>query len=292
MKVLRTISTIVIIIGIFVWVLVPFVANGTFYSSDGIPASSILSYGNSQYAVMKSTAFYWMPIVAVAFLGVCLLASLFNKLYVVGGASLTAIVALIYGASQLPQPSLLMPYQLSIGFLLLLYMFAILLGLSIVSLCKPTNVFRALSIMFVAIGIIFWFTAPLLSHNTFRGMEGLSSPVLAYHECIELFLGKRDAMEITPFFWMPIYSILLLGGCLLFALLNKAGGICACSFSGIALLLFGAILSPVYKPDGMRLVLGVYLLIAVFAILAYFSVTMIIDKRNSRALENASAIDD
>ena len=44
------------------------------------------------------------------------------------------------------------------------------------------------------------------------------------------------------------------------------------------------------RSDAFFQVLGLYLLVAVFAILAYFSVSMIIENRNNRALEAASAI--
>lgn len=291
MKVIRTISIVIVVIGLFVWFLTPFTANLFFQSSDGVPASAIVFSGDSPSSlflasVWKVQALHWMPLIGVILLILSLPLILLNEYRGLCGCSIVAISALIIGGKQI-QDAVGTPI-LSIGYLLLLYCFIALLGLSIIAFSKANNVLRASGIMFAAWGGVLWFTAPFLSGNMFHDIldrrNAISSAALLSGDNQQLFPSIDTAWEATPIFWMSLITIILLGACLLLAILKRSHWSFLCSFAGIATLISGGILASVKLPlqkEQMHLGLGFFLLIGVFALLAYFSIAEMIDIKNS-----------
>lgn len=299
MKILRTISIAVVMIGLFVWFLTPFVSNYTYYSSDGIPASSIVFNSDSHstiffVSVLKEPALRWMPMVSVVLLGVCLLFIFLNKYRVVGACSAVAIAILAIGGKQ--ALASFNTAVLSVGYLLLMYIFIALLGISIVASIKPKNIPRASGIAFSILGGVLWFSAPFLSENMFhdiihRQNAIASVSLLSSANAARCFPSIKGDWESTPIFWLSIVTILLLGACLLLAILNCSRWSFICAFAGIASLLGGAVLISTLLPLKTLTVhfgIGLYLLIGIFALLAYFSILEMIEVKNSKAAEKLS----
>ena len=294
MKVLRIISIVVVMVGLFTWFLAPFVANFTFKSSDGVPASAI-TLNNEPASLFlvpmwKVQSLHWMPAVSAILLIASLLCVFFNEYRGVGACSIAAIAALIIGGKQL-HDALGVP-ALSIGYLLLLYCFAALLGTSIVALTKAKNVLRASGIMFTAWGIVLWLTAPFLSgvmfHNILDGRSAISSAALLSDNSQQYFVSLKAAWETTPIFWVSLATVLLLGACLVLAILKRSQWSFTCAFAGIAALIGGGIFVSVTMPlkkAYLHLGLGFFLLIGVFALLAFLSITELLDIKNKAKAE-------
>ena len=300
MKVLRTTSLVLVIIGIFAWFLAPFISSVGFYSSDGIPASTLVLSSNSDYfsfleSTWKTTALFWMPLVAIALLVLCLLFVLLNQYRWLCACSFAGVIALASGG-RLTQTVLsgiseqLLGADLSSGFFLVVGVFAILCGVSIIALCNVKNVWSALSVLFVLVGGAVWLTAPFLLPATFRGDNVISCYSLATANGVEALSFLKGIWQVTSLYWMPLVSAILLGVCLLFILLKDFRWVCGFTSVGIVALIAGGVLTAKLKLRGMYLGAGYYLMIAVFALLLSFAILHLKERKD--ALEAAKRADD
>lgn len=288
MKLLRTISTVVAVVGIFVWIFTPFVSAVGLRSLDGVPAASLIFYGNSEYAMWHGTAVYWVPLVSVIFLVLCLLCVFLNDFRLVAICSFSAIVTLA-GGGRLAQMALntieshLSKPGLSVSLPLLLGIFGILLGVSIVALCKAKDVLRAVSIVFLALGGGVFVSAPFLSCDLFRGGDNYTASSLVFAYGLKHFPLADEGWQNTSLYWMPLVCAILLGICLLFALLRDLRWMGVGALAAVFTLVVGGILASLPKMVGMHLGIGFFLLIGLFAALVCFSILDFIRKREDAA---------
>lgn len=288
MKVLRTVSIVVVIIGIFVWFFVPLISAATFQSSDGIPAASLIFYGNSEYSVWQDTALYWVSLASVILLGLCLLCIFLKSFRGACLCSLIAIVVIIVGGNQARADldtviSFLLGVDLSVGLPLLLGVFGILFGLSILSFCKVKNVLSAISIVFAIFGAVVWFAAPFLSYDIFRGADAYSSASLVFSYGLEHFPLAHEAWQSTSLYWMPLVGLIFLAACLLLACLKELRWMGISALAGVVTLIVGGVTAPLLGTVGMHLGIGFYLLIGLFATFVCFSVLDFIHKQEDTA---------
>lgn len=284
MKFLRTVSIVVAVVGIMVWFFVPFISAATFRSSDGIPSASLVFYSNSEYSMWQNTALYWVSLVSVSLLGLCLLCTFLGDFRWVAICSFCAIVILVSGGrwAQIALntiPSHLLKASLSVSLPLLLGVFSLLLGLSIIALCKVKDILRAVNIVFIIIGGGVWFAAPFLSYDVFQGTDAYSSASLVFAYGLKRFPLAQEAWQTTSLYWAPLVGILLLGVCLLFACLKDLRWMGISALVAVVTLLIGGMTTPLLGKVGMHLGIGFYLLIGLFAVLVCFSVLDFIHKR-------------
>ena len=185
MKALRTICTVLAVIGIFAWCLTPFFSAGNFASSDGVPASTLVLNGDSDYfsflnETWKTSALFWVPLVGIILLVLCLVFSMLDQHRWVCVFSFTGVVVLASGGRQAQAvlsgiTEQLFAADLGSGFFLIVGVFAILCGVSIIALCNVKNIWHALNLLFVGVGGAVWLTAPFLSHGWFHGKNIISA---------------------------------------------------------------------------------------------------------------------
>lgn len=299
MKVIRTISIVIVVIGIFAWFLTPFFSAGNFASSDGVPASTLVLNSDSDYFsflnnTWKSTALFWMPLAGIGLLVLCLVFSLLDQYRWVCVFSFTGVVVLASGG-KLAQGVLssitekMFGAGLSVGFYLMVGVFATLCGVSIIALCNAKNIWHALSLLFVGVGGAVWLTAPFLTHTTFHSKNVISACDLTCANGVEALSFLKGGWQGTALYWMPLACAVLLGVCLLFTLLKDSRWVCVFSSVSIVALIAGGVLASQLKLRGMYLGSGFFLMVAVFAVLLSFSILEMIEVRNNRSAETLIA---
>ena len=302
MKALRTICTVLVVIGIFAWFLIPFFSAGIFASSDGVPASTLVLNSNSDYFsflnnTWKTTALFWMPLAGIGLLVLCLILSLLDQYRWVCVFSFTGVVVLASGG-KLAQGVLhgitekMIGAGLSIGFYLMVGVFAILCGVSIIALCNAKSIWHALSLLFVGVGGAVWLTAPFLTHAMFHSKDVISACDLICANGVKALSSLKGGWQGTALYWMPLACTVLLGVCLLFILLKDSRWVCVFSSVSIVALIAGGVLASQLKLRGLYLGSGFFLMVAVFAVLLSCSILEMRDIKNKKIAENALVPED
>lgn len=102
---------------------------------------------------------------------------------------------------------------------------------------------RVATIFVIVLGVVMWFAMPFLTLDSAVIDESFTASEIMSPDLLEYFSDLEKEWQTTPFYWMPLVSIVCLGTALLFTILKRDNVTIFASIIGGIVLFCGAFLT-------------------------------------------------